>query len=173
LSDVNQLNFTELFLNLSSELNNEGDRTVAVLLAAHLDYLLESLVATNLAVDADEVRDLLLKGGNAPLTTFSSRINAAYCFGLLSKDEWRDLHQIRDVRNKFAHQLVGISLSSTSIADKCRSLKLSQVNESVKDPRACLIKAGVRLMVTISIRISNKNHVLNPDSDYGIEETHV
>lgn len=37
------------------------------------------------------------------MSSFSGRINLAYCLGWISDEARRDLHVIRDLRNRFAH----------------------------------------------------------------------
>ncbi len=63
----------ELATELSKELQNDSDRTVAVTAAAYLDHLLKFLIAKNMKVAEEEVLKLLFGGGQAPLGTFSSR----------------------------------------------------------------------------------------------------
>ena len=64
----------------------------------------------------------LLEGGNAPLGTFSARINACYFLGLISDDEHHDLNQMRRIRNAFAHDF-HTSFETESVVDRCRTLR--------------------------------------------------
>ena len=43
--------------------------------------------------------------GNSPLASLSSRIDMSFSMGLISVNEKRDLHLMRKVRNKFAHEI--------------------------------------------------------------------
>jgi len=90
------------------------------------------------------------------LGTFSARIDAAYCLGLLSKDENRDLHLIRKIRNDFAHKLIDMSFESQEIASRCRELKGARIGGRPTSLRESFSKAAVRLMVDIILKIREK-----------------
>jgi len=102
------------------EFAGETDRAAAVLGAAYLSECLKELIARFLIYDSTEV-DKLLEG---PLRYFGARISASYCMGLISEDEYHDLQIIREIRNKFAHKLHGLSFSNEWVKDKCAELQL-------------------------------------------------
>jgi len=143
----------ELMLELTNEFQNESDRAAAVLVAAYLDYLLGELIAAKMTVEPEEVEKMLYQKGNGPLGTFSARINTAYCLGLLSKDELRDLNLIRKIRNDFAHQLIGMSFDTEIIANRCRELKSAKVSGAPDFSRDRFSKASIRLIVEIILKI--------------------
>jgi DNA-binding MltR family transcriptional regulator len=60
--------------------------------------------------------------GEAPLSTFSSKIKLVYFFGLIPQELYRDLNLVRKIRNKFAHELDRLSFQDQSIADTVRAL---------------------------------------------------
>jgi DNA-binding MltR family transcriptional regulator len=147
----------KLMLELTNEFQDESDRAAAVLAAAYLDHLLGELIAATMTAEPEEVEELLFQKGNGPLGTFSACINTAYCLGLLSGDEWRDLHLIRKIRNDFAHELTGMSFEGTqTIANRCRELKSAKIGGRPKSLRESFSKASVRLMVDIILRIQEK-----------------
>jgi DNA-binding MltR family transcriptional regulator len=57
----------------------------------------------------------LVEGFSAPLGTFGSRTKAAYAFGLVTEEQYRDMEILRKVRNQFAHNWEGVSLSRNDI----------------------------------------------------------
>lgn len=57
----------------------------------------------------------LVEGFNAPLGTLSTRTKAAYAFGLLTKEQYQDIEILRKVRNQFAHNWEGVSLSRNDL----------------------------------------------------------
>lgn len=146
----------DLMFELMEEFKREGDRAAAVLAAAYLDHLLGDLIAAAMKVGSGEVEKLLLGRDTDPLGTFSARVKAIYCLGLLSKDEFRDLSLIGKIRNEFAHELTGLSFETQSIAHRCRELKGSQVGGQPSSARDCFSKAAIRLMVDIILRIKEK-----------------
>ena len=110
------------FAGFLNEFDAESDRAAAVLAAAFLDEQIKSLIEDFFVDDSKEVDRLL--GINRPLGGFSSRIHVAFCMGLLSRDELHDLRIIRDIRNKFAHRLHGLTFEDEWVRQKCDALKL-------------------------------------------------
>jgi DNA-binding MltR family transcriptional regulator len=101
----------------------ESDRACAVLGAALIDERLKQLFDRRLHFSNNE----LLKYSGA-LGSFSSRITVARALAWITADVHFDLDQIRDIRNKFAHNADHeLSFADQSTADKCRTLKVAQV----------------------------------------------
>jgi hypothetical protein len=67
-------------------LENESPRCLTIVVAAYFDEILGDLLSQ-------------------PRGSFDSRINNALMVGLLSQNEHDDLHDIRKLRNAFAHNL--------------------------------------------------------------------
>lgn len=57
----------------------------------------------------------LVEGFSAPLGALGTRTKAAYAFGLLTKEQYQDIEILRKVRNQFAHNWEGVSLSRSDI----------------------------------------------------------
>lgn len=108
---------------LQSEFAKESDRAAVILTASLFENALGQLLRVRL-VAAPSASDDLLDGANAPLSTFSAKISAAYRIGLISKRFCRDLHLIRQIRNQFAHNVGGCSFGETSV--KSRVLELAK-----------------------------------------------
>jgi DNA-binding MltR family transcriptional regulator len=87
---------------------------------AWLDAALESMIA-KFMVDDPEVVDRLL-GRTRPLSSLSSRIDLAYCVGLIGPAARTDLNTIRDIRNDFAHLIDGLSFDDQSVVGRCNNL---------------------------------------------------
>jgi DNA-binding MltR family transcriptional regulator len=150
---------------LFQELQGESDRAAAVLGAAFLDGLLEEYITNFLIDDTKEVEGIF--GPDKPLGSFGARITMCFCLGLISQDEKHDLRIIQRVRNRFAHELTGISFDDKGIADSCSNLKIPTKVASVQE----LIRSSVReryiaataFLVTIlthrTIEISNARRV--------------
>lgn len=100
----------------------ESDRACAVLGAALIDERLKQLFNRRLHYSNEA---LLLHSG--VLGSFSSRISVARALTWITDDVRFDLDQVRDIRNKFAHNADHeLSFADQSIADKCRTLKVAQ-----------------------------------------------
>lgn len=128
----------------AAEFQSEGDRATAILAAALLDERLRQLLATYLIDDEKEVALLLEQ--EQPLGSFGARIRAAYCLGLLDKDLYAILSNIKKVRNSFAHELHGLTFEDQTIASVCGVLRgLLHLPKGFEDlaptPRAAFIAA--------------------------------
>jgi DNA-binding MltR family transcriptional regulator len=108
---------------LISEFEKESDRAAVILTASLFDNALAQLIAVSLVASPSST-DELLYGANAPLSTFSARINLAYRVGLISRKFCRDLHLVRSIRNSFAHNVHGCGFDESSV--KSRVLELSK-----------------------------------------------
>lgn len=120
------------FQGFYDELAEESDRGAALLAGAFLDNHLAALLEAFFIDDEphkkgapSEVEKLLYEP-TAPLGTFSSRAKAAYCLGLISHEDLKDIELIKDIRNRFAHRLHGYSFSTPTIEAMCRRLSLPQ-----------------------------------------------
>ncbi len=70
-----------------------------------LEQILEAAIATNLAV-GNPPKDFFRKdllGNMGALSSFFGKINFAYAFGLINREQHAALHIIRDLRNEAAH----------------------------------------------------------------------
>ena len=107
-----------------ASIEKETDRACAVLACVLLDELLADLLQRVMIEDAPSA---IFKRG--PLSDFSAKIDAAYYFGHLSRDEYEELGHIRKVRNEFAHRLdPDLTFESPSIRDFSFALKLPEFN---------------------------------------------
>lgn len=91
----------EILDAMEAEFHHESDRIVAIVGAAYLDALLESLCRAVFIETGDEAERLLRP--DAPLGSYGSRCQLAYCLGLVKKDQRDDLRTIAKIRNLFAH----------------------------------------------------------------------
>ena len=103
----------------------ESDRACAILAGVLLDELLKHLLQRVMIEDApNKIFDY-----PGALSSFSAKIDAAYYFSHLSRDEYEEMGHIRKIRNEFAHQLdPGLAFDSPRIHKLTRLLKLPAVN---------------------------------------------
>ena len=107
-----------------TSIEKETDRACAVLGCVLLDELLADLLRRVMIEDAPSA---IFKRG--PLSNFSAKIDTAYYFGHLSRNEYEELGRIRKVRNEFAHRLdPDLTFDSQPIRDFSLALKLPELN---------------------------------------------
>jgi DNA-binding MltR family transcriptional regulator len=100
--------------------DEENDRALAIVGGAYLDTLLENILIEFLIDDEKEVAELLRPDG--VMGTYSGRIRATYCLGLLRKPVRDDLRLIGKIRNRFAHDL-SASFADQQIRAWCEALR--------------------------------------------------
>jgi DNA-binding MltR family transcriptional regulator len=107
---------------LNRELNAESDRGAVILACSLFDIALKAKIKsflTPISSSADEIFD----DANAPLATFSSKINMAFRLGIISQSLKRDLHLLRDIRNSFAHNIEECSFEAPEITSTLKTIK--------------------------------------------------
>ncbi len=110
------------------KLQQESPRAAVIIAGAFLDEHLRRLIASFLIDDAKAVDGILGTEDNPdkPASSFSARINLAYCLGLISKRSRDDLNTVRRIRNRFAHKIHNYSFDDKEIIDWCNSLVYAQ-----------------------------------------------
>lgn len=91
----------------------QDDRAMILSLATLLEDTLGRLLLAYLRTC--KATKELVEGFNAPLGTFGSRIKAAYAFGLIAEQQYKDMEILRKVRNHFAHDWEGVTLARDDI----------------------------------------------------------
>jgi len=134
------------FFAFRKALSKESDRGCALFAAAYLDKALSDLLYLSLVADKQIDKDLF--EGNAPLSSFSSRIKLAFYLGKISKECRKDLDTIRGIRNQFAHHAQIISVDDQSIADRCRNLQFSY-HDRAHRPRGHFTAAASRILAIL------------------------
>jgi hypothetical protein len=126
------------------EFESESDRAAAIVVGAMLDEALKSLLRKRLVAPVREDRSLL-DGVNAPLDSFSARVDAAFQLGVISRYLARDLHLIRKIRNEFAHHPLECTFQTQRIKDWVRALEgASDYNRRNPGTRQALGPPGPR-----------------------------
>lgn len=110
------------FLPFLDAHNKESTRGAVLIACSYLEELLGDVINAFLLLGSD--KEQLLTGFNAPLGTFSARIKAAHCMGLISNNERDDCDTLRRIRNEFAHNHKA-SIKDQKIVDLCKNLHAS------------------------------------------------
>jgi hypothetical protein len=135
------------FAAMLEELNAETERGVALVVTAFIDDLLGRALASFLI--KNESAERLLRGFNAPLGTFATKIAACHAMGLITDEETRQCNFVRKVRNKFAHK-VQASFDDDKIRDLCLNLATDErLKETTTTARARFTRASIVLVVAL------------------------
>jgi len=122
--NLDREDFVEFMKRAARQTNNlNAERSYAIIAGVSLEEALGKLLI-NFLVDQKQSRDLL----DGALGSFVARINYAYCLGLISPDEFADLHLMRKIRNHFAHGQEGCSFDDEEVKNLCDNLKTIRKN---------------------------------------------
>jgi DNA-binding MltR family transcriptional regulator len=114
------------------EVDKQTDRVAAIIACAIVDEVLTRALQRRLILTSDVKEQLFSSEKNAPLTSFRNKINVAFAVGLLNNAVRTDLHLVRRIRNRFAHELEPRSFADKKIAAWCSSLNAPS---KIKHPR--------------------------------------
>ena len=135
------------------ELQKETDRGLPLVGAALIDEKLLNALES-FFVEGKSAKKIL-SAPNAPLGTFSSRIEACYSLALIDKFEYQEIGVIRKIRNEFAHAKHGLSFENEKITGLCTSLQ-SPLPEGgdypVDTPRFRLVNAIICIVLRLYYR---------------------
>ena len=109
--DESELDSLNRFIRI---IGKQDERAMVLALAAFIEDTLGRLLLVYFR-PCKATRDLV-EGFNAPLGTLSSRIKAAYSFGLVTEQQFKDMEILRKIRNQFAHSWEGVSLDKNDLA---------------------------------------------------------
>lgn len=103
------------------ELQRESDRGLPLVATSLLDELLRETLRALFCDNPSATK--ALDGFNAPIGTFSSRVETCHALGLIDQFEYAEVNLLRKVRNEFAHSRHGKSFGDEKIISICASLK--------------------------------------------------
>ena len=104
-------------------LKNESDRAKLILIVSWIDYFLHAKIQNEFSKGNKKARKELFSA-NGPFTTFSSKLNLAFCAGWIDSDVFYDIQIIRKLRNDCAHSIENISLDEEKIRNKIEEFKV-------------------------------------------------
>lgn len=157
----------ETFSKFLKEFQDESDRGAAIIAGSMLDDKLKT-VLSDFFIETRQTKELL-EGASSPLSTFNTRLNLAYCLGLISDIEYEDCNIIRRIRNDFAHKFeLDFSFNDQKVKDLCWNLKADTPGDksSFRDkPRQLFVNAVVSLCVNWLYREEHvkKRRLKRPD----------
>jgi len=117
---MSETNEFEQLNKLNSLLKDMDERGLVLTLSAFAEESLGYALSAFMMKNKSGAK--LLDGFNAPLGTFSSRIQAAHALGIVTEDQYEDLEHLRKIRNHFSHTWQPVSLDSSPARDHVDAL---------------------------------------------------
>ena len=171
INDGSQAKINSRFFDQS---RGKSDRAVAIEAIVLLDMHLIQLLLAFMVRDPAEVSELL--GEDHPLGSFSARIRAAYCLGLISVDERDDLWILKNIWEFFIHQMEDISFGNEPLRAWCHMLKMPlrlMYTDDHHTERKLFVFTTAMLVHLLSIRIqqAEENRCIIPDEFSLVDNT--
>ena len=116
---------------IEDELAAQTDRGAAIIGSAIIEDFLSDALKERLILSSD-LRKSLFKA-NGLLANFSAKIDMAFAVGICSTNLRADLHDIRRIRNRFAHTPEPLRFSDEEIAGWCSQFRTVRIDSA--DPR--------------------------------------
>ncbi|MDX2310144.1 hypothetical protein [Pseudomonas sp. On1] len=154
-------------MDFRSSITQETARGSVLMSAAFLDDRLEGLLKARLVNNKTIVSQVF--DFNGALGTFSSRINFSYLLGLLPVNARTDLHNIRSIRNIFAHSALPLEFEDSEVSKLCDRLKFHGVKE-ITAPGA-KFRRSVMALLTFILQATEEAQHLEPKANYEIPDS--
>ena len=126
-------------------LQNESDRAVAIVGSALVETRLEYAIISHLQQDKETITKLF--GSSAPLGSFAAKIRLAFLLGLISKDFVSELENMKQIRNRFAHDLIAASFAEQSISARCKNFRF--VDDICREPADMDRKGATNMRISV------------------------
>jgi hypothetical protein len=109
--------------NPFEQIEYDSDRAAGIVAGSIAERRLEEALRSRMRRNQTAISQNLFRPSGA-LGPFSTKIDLAYLLRLLSHDAWKDLTNLKNVRNDFAHDLELDSFEAPSIKDRCKNFLL-------------------------------------------------
>lgn len=113
--------------NPFEQIEFDSDRAAGIVAGSIAETRLEQALQSRLRpADTPKLEDIIqqLFRPSGALGPFSTKIDLAYLMRLLSDEAYKDLTNVKNIRNDFAHKLDHDSFDVPSIRDRCKNLIL-------------------------------------------------
>ena len=114
-----------------------SDRALGIIAASlveiHLTKLIKQAFIPEVKTGSKETVQELMFHSSGPLGAFSTKIRLAYMMGLISKEFFKDLEIMKEIRNRFAHHTEIGSFDLPEISSRCFNFTI--VDKYVIDPQ--------------------------------------
>jgi hypothetical protein len=100
----------------------QDDRTAAIILGSVLELTLQEAIQGRFTTISNSVLENIFDG-NGPLATFSAKIDVGFAMGIFGPQTRNDLHSIRWIRNRFAHDMAPLTFETPDISNRTTQIK--------------------------------------------------
>ncbi|ULM98798.1 transcriptional regulator [Peribacillus frigoritolerans] len=112
----------DVLKEFDKEVANNSDRGIALICGSIIDEILKELLKEFFIENSKIDKELF--GVNQTLGTFDAKYKIAYYLGLINEIEMKNIVLLQRIRNKFAHQIIGISFENEEIKNIAFNFKI-------------------------------------------------
>ena len=116
--------------------SSDTDRASALVSAAVAESALQSMIETRI-IPMPKARFDDVFGPNAPLSSFSSKIRAAYAFAVPDNEVRSDFGRLREIRNAFAHSIVVLDFKNPVNSPSMHRVLNAEIRPATGLPLRC------------------------------------
>ncbi|MGH7238675.1 MAG: hypothetical protein ACREHG_01275 [Candidatus Saccharimonadales bacterium] len=109
--------------NPFEQIEFDSDRAAGIVAGSIAERRLEQALRSRMRTDVPTTAGKLFRPSGA-LGSFSVKIDLASLLGILSDDAYKDLTNLKNIRNDFAHELELDSFDVPSVRDRCKNFVL-------------------------------------------------
>lgn len=148
---------------LFNVLNESSDLACVLIGTSYLDETLKSILQ-NYFVKCNTAKNLLSPKG--AVGNFGSRCDLARCLALITKQKYKDLRVIEDIRNLFAHSHLTKSIGEQDVVSEtnkltyCDILKNTQLFSEVDTPTPEQIHISSRSRFNLTVVLLSRDLLL-------------
>jgi hypothetical protein len=118
---------TEMELKaIYDEIDAQTDRGAAIISGAILEEQLTEALKCRLILTGSLSEKIFSYEQNGALSAFAQKIDVSFAVGMIKPDVRDDLHNIRRIRNRFAHRIEPIDFKDSKIVGFCSALRSGQ-----------------------------------------------
>lgn len=115
------MDFYEDISDAFEAFSEESDRGTVLISAALIDETIGKIIRKTLIVSKNQ-KDELFEIPYAPLQNFSAKIDISYRLGLINSNTHSALHEIRKIRNVFAHCFLPVSFEDQKVLNRIKNI---------------------------------------------------
>jgi DNA-binding MltR family transcriptional regulator len=150
-----------------AEVEAQTDRGAAIIAAAIVDDLLTEALRRRLILTTTLAENLFNFDKNGPLANLTQKIDLAFAVGMIRSSVRNDLHNIRRIRNRFAHKIEPLTFADQKISQWCALLA---TGENLVLPRHRYVVSCIRITSILSVLSQLEMRLTPVRAQPGMEE---
>jgi len=107
----------------------DSQASTAIIFTSALEEHLRAAMAMKMPNMNSRLEQILFEG-YAPLATFKSKIDVSLALGIFTEQQAKDAHNIRKIRNRFAHTAKKLNFETPTIIALCKKLSVYDDKET-------------------------------------------